>query len=274
MSGVTVTCVRREELATRRRSLGMSQEALAQRLGVATGTLARWERGEMTPGPDIRRSYAELLDIGVTTLSHWLDGGNGQHEHSLAPPWFSLFVASEQTAAALDAYEPHVINGLLQTEDYARALIEQWQGVGAKVESLVDLRMSRRAALTREESPLDLHVILSEASLLLRVGSAEVMRAQLDQVLEMGQRPNVTVRVLPFDAGPHMADRGAFYILSMPWGNGPSLVYQETYLGGASYVESGDQIQTFVDLYERLRSMCRSPEASAKMIERAKGVYS
>ncbi|MGH2603427.1 MAG: helix-turn-helix domain-containing protein, partial [Dehalococcoidia bacterium] len=108
-----MTCVRRQGLATRRRSLRMSQEALAQRLGVATGTLARWERGEMTPGPDIRRSYAELLDINVTTLSHWLDGDNGQHEHSLAPSWFSLFVASEQTAAALDAYEPHVINGLL-----------------------------------------------------------------------------------------------------------------------------------------------------------------
>jgi hypothetical protein len=146
--------------------------------------------------------------------------------HRLVPDWLSVFVSMEQSATLIEAYEPHFVSALLQTNDYARAILRESEHAHQnqdRVERMVELRMDRQRALTRSENPLDLTVVLSEAALRLQVGGRVTMRSQLEHLEDMAQRPNVTVYVLPFTSGPHTADRGAFALLSFPWETAPSV---------------------------------------------------
>jgi transcriptional regulator with XRE-family HTH domain len=263
----------REQLAARRRALGLSQEQLAQELHVATGTYARWERGEASPLVGFRPRLASRLGISLTELDQWLNDGDGDSANGrrLDPEWSSVYVSMEQSAARIDAYEPHYFHGLLQTSDYAHALAQESRFAeegGAFADRYVEMRLNRQAALTRDRQPLELHVVVAETALRVQVGGAETMRSQLDHVARMNERPNVTVQVLPFSSGPHAASRGAFAFMSFPWDSGPSVVYLESYIGGASYIESSEEIAGFTYLFERLRRRVLSPDASADLMRR------
>ena len=130
----------------------------------------------------------------------------------------------------------------------------------------MQLRMSRRLALLRQESPLRLMLVLSEGAIRLQVGNNALMQRQIAHLLDMARRENVTIRLLPFAAGSHIADKGAFTLSTPPWEEAPNVLYQETYLSGASYVEEEKDIRKFSALFGRLRSMCLSHAESLQMI--------
>lgn len=262
----------REQLAARRRELGLSQEQLAQEVHVATGTYARWERGEATPLVGFRPRLAERLRVSLTELDVWLsDSADASVEVVRLRAQHSVYVSMEQSASKLTAYEPHYFHGLLQTSDYAHALAQEsahQSGDSDEARRYVEQRMNRQAALTRAHAPLELRVIVSEAALWTNVGGPTTMQTQLEHVAHLLERPNVNVRILPFASGPHPATRGAFAFLSFPWGPSPGVVYLESYIGGASYMEAPDEIERFSALYERLSRRVLSEEESIDLLRR------
>lgn len=245
----------RTELAQLRKAKGWTQAELAELVGVTDLTVSRYERGVSTPQGKVKRDMADTFGIPLARLEALL--GNGSSDHQLAPQWFSLFVSSEQTATSVESWAHAVIPGLLQTRDYARALIKREHTSG--VENLVDLRMSRHDALDREP-PLELGAILAEGSLRVKVGDSAVMADQLAHLLELSERRNLSLRVLPFDAGPHTAEL-SFHILTLPWG--AEIAYYESY-EGAHYAES--DISPFRSLYQHLAGMSLSFTETRELI--------
>lgn len=267
----------REQLAGRRRELGLSQEQLAQALHVATGTYARWERGEATPLVGFRPRLAQRLGVSLSELDVWLnESADSSVEIARLRAQHSVYVSMEQSASKLEAYEPHYFHGLLQTSDYAHALAQESAHKADDNEAAkryVEQRMNRQAALTRARDPLELNVILSESALLTQVGGPATMGTQFEHVIRMLERPNVNLSILPFSSGPHAATRGAFAFMSFPEGPSPGVVYLESYVGGASYVEASDEIERFITLYERLASRVLSQEESINMLRRLADGY-
>ena len=270
----SIQAVERPELAALRNARGYTQDELGEEIGTTGLTISRYERGASTPQGKRARSYARALNISMPRLNGVLNGdssggddevGEDDEQRLLAPKWFSIFVAVEQAAARLESYEPHVIHGLLQTEEYARALLEQEHSL-TQAERLVRLRMSRQAALVRSDNPLQLVLVISEGAIRLKVGTNALMRRQLGHLTDMAQRENVIVRLLPFAAGPHVADRGTFTLSTPSWDEVPNVAYLETYLSGASYVEDAADIKPFSDLFGRLRSMCLPADQSIDVI--------
>jgi transcriptional regulator with XRE-family HTH domain len=171
------------------------------------------------------RDIADLLTFyGVTdeeeretlrVLARRANAPGWWHDYSdVLPPWLEPYVGLEEVASQIRAYQVQFVPGLLQTEDYARAvtLLRHASDPAKEIDQRVGLRMARQDVLGRPDPP-NLWVVLDEAVLQRGLGTPDVMRAQLRHLLEMAERPNVTIQVIPFQAGGHAAAGGAFTIL-------------------------------------------------------------
>lgn len=176
------------------------------------------------------------------------------------------FVGLESGAKRIRKWETQLVPGLLQTGDYARAVIRSGlpDKDEADVQRRVQGRMMRKELLSRPAAP-SLHVILDEAVLHRPIGGHEVMRGQLREVLATAERPNVTIQVLPFEAGAHAGLEGPFVVLSFPEKVDPDVVYTEV-MAGDIYLESADEVARFNLAFERLRNAALDPQESAKLI--------
>src|SRR6266699_7036731 len=135
------------------------------------------------------------------------------HDYSdVLPQWFEAYVGLEEAASQIRAYEVQFVPGLLQTEDYARAVTMLAYSNPREIIRRVNLRLARQAVLTRDDPP-GLWAVLDEAVLRRPIGGANAMRAQLKHLIEMSQRPNVTIQIVPFKAGGHAAAGGPFSVL-------------------------------------------------------------
>ncbi|MEU8037131.1 helix-turn-helix transcriptional regulator [Streptosporangium sp. NPDC049078] len=175
----------------------------------------------------------------------------------------------ETRAKGIHSYETMVIPGLLQTRDYARAVIAAG-GMGAPDEQLerwVEFRTERQRVLDTATAP-NVEVVLDEAVLCRVIGGSEVMYAQLKNLSEVMARPNVTIRVVPFDVGAHASLEGSFTIFDMPdpYSN---VAYVET-RAGAVYTEA-EGAEIFVRAYDSLQSAALTPDESATVIRDAVG---
>lgn len=260
-------------LADLRKAKGLTQEEVADAVGISTISVSRHERGESAPKKArTRRAYARLYAVSLATINRIFDNveddgvNDDEDEHRLAPEWMSAYLAFERSAASVEAYEPFVVNGLLQTESYARALIGQAEPSDKQVDRLVRLRMSRQEAVLRADDPLDLLVVQGEGAIRLTVGGRHVMREQITHLVDVASMPNVTIRMLPFSAGPHMADKGSFIFLRPPWEESPSVVYVEQYFRGANYIEKKGEIKPFAELWAEIRAWCPSADESVEII--------
>ena len=176
------------------------------------------------------------------------------------------YVGLESAASEIRVYEVSLIPSLLQTEDYARAIITSgmMNGTGDGTERSVALRMARQPALTRDEPPL-LWTVLDEAALRRQVGGAELMRAQLEHVLELASLQNVALQVIPFGAGAHPAMGRPFVILVFPERVDPDVVYLED-LTSAFYLEDTDEVDRYNVFFNHLRATALSFDESAALI--------
>ncbi|MFG2012623.1 Scr1 family TA system antitoxin-like transcriptional regulator [Micromonospora sp. NPDC048868] len=181
---------------------GETAESLAAQIGVDPKTAARWVSQGRIPQTRHRARVAEILNKDIEEL--WPDALKRRE-----PAWFQPWTDIEREAAGLRCYESTVIPGLLQTEEYARAVLASGPLV-ADAAGYVETRLRRQAAVfERPRPPLSVFVIDEGA---LRRGTPAVMVPQLDHLAEMAARPNVMVHVLPLNAGFHPGQAGPFVI--------------------------------------------------------------
>ncbi|WP_031510087.1 helix-turn-helix domain-containing protein [Streptomyces megasporus] len=243
-----------------RRTAGLTYEKAGEALDVTHATIRRMERAEV----GLKIPYVEKLlrTYGVTDQAE-IDGflalareanrpGWWHRYRDVLPEWFSAFVSLESESHVIRAYEPHYVPGLLQTEEYARAVLRAGQphAPEEEIERGVALRMERQRILTREEPPL-LWVVMDETVLRRPIGAPGTMREQISHLIEACSMPTVRLQVMPFAAGPHPAMYGPFHIFRFPVPELPDIAYGES-LVGAVYFDQRDDVSAFQEALDRM----------------------
>jgi hypothetical protein len=202
--------------------------------------------------PDLREPLMELAEH-ANTPGWWQQYGD------VVPGWFEPYLGLEQGAVLVRVYAVHEVPELLQTPDYARALITA-RHPGApqdEIERRAELRTRRRRVFERPD-PLRLWAILDEAALRRTVGGAAVMRAQIEHLVEMAALPNITVQILPFTSGGHAAEGGPLTLLRFAEPDLPDVVYLEQ-LTGALYPDRTSDIARYRDVMNRIGVQAEPP---------------
>lgn len=257
--------MRRERLVAARKVIGKTQEQVAEEVGVDRTTIGTWERGEYTPAPKQRPSYADALGISLSELDGMLTGIVSEDR---TPLWASQFLGMEQSATAILAHEPHAVHGLLQTPDYA-AGIARSVGVAETPESYVRRNVEQRRWRQARvfSGDLDLHVVQPEIPLRMQIGDRSTMAAQMDRLIEMAGRPNVTLQIVPFSIGQYEALRmGSVSVMTHPWVRGVSVYLVEH--RGLAAIEDAEEAANYVAAVEQAADLALSPEESLTCIEK------
>ena len=189
-----------------------------------------------------------------------------QRFQDAVPDWFHVYVGLEESAQLIRVYEIQFVPGQLQTEEYARAVIQQGSpGLDPEeVERRVQLRMGRQKLLTRENPPR-YWAIVDEAALRRPMGGREVHVAQLQRLIDVVNEPNITLQVMPFKYGGHAAEGGAFTIFRFPEIDLPDVVYME-YLTGAHYIDKPEEVERYAAVMERLSVAATSPDRTREIL--------
>lgn len=252
---------------------GLNRQEVQAKTGINDATLYRIEEAQGRPQ---RRTLNTLLDLyrpeghERERLLHLFEvsikkGLRRPYHAELSEP-YNTYISLEAEARALRVFQPTLIPGLLQIEDYTRALIEGLSPAdhAATVDVQVRARMDRQAALARR-NPLELWAILDDSALHRIVGSAEVMRRQLAHIRAAAQRPNVVVQVIPHHAGPHPGMLGSFLVMDFPAADEPEVVYLDT-MAGQVFVEDKSEICSYVERFAALHTVALSPDHSVDHI--------
>jgi transcriptional regulator with XRE-family HTH domain len=257
-----------------RERAGLSFEDAARALDVTHATIRRMEKAEA----GLKLPYVEKLlrTYGVTDQSEvdeflgmCRDANRPGWWHrfrDVLPDWFSAFVSLEGAAELIRAYEPHYVPGLLQTHDYAQAVLRAGRPGAPKeeIKRAVALRMERQALLEREHPPM-LWVVMDETVLRRPIGGPEVMRDQIARLIEAMGRPHVRLQVVPFESGPHPAMYGPFHIFRFPLRELPDVAYVES-LVGAGYMEDRDDVSTFREALDRMSAQALTTDQTREFL--------
>jgi transcriptional regulator with XRE-family HTH domain len=262
------------QLRRLREASQITTDEAGQAIRATHSKISRLERGRSGAK---QRDVADLLSLygvtdetereGLLTLARQANTpGWWQQYNDILPKWFELYVGLEKAASIIRAYEVQFVHGLLQTEDYARAviLIANAHAPVEEIDRRVSLRMKRQQLLTQPDAP-ELWAVLDEASLRRPLGGRKVMRAQLEHLLQISDLPNVTLQVVPFDAGPHAAAGGPFTILRFPEPDLPDLVYLEQ-LNSALYLDQPDAVIDYVAVMNQLCVQAETGTASKDLL--------
>ncbi|MEV7013992.1 helix-turn-helix transcriptional regulator [Streptosporangium sp. NPDC051022] len=235
-------------------------EAAGQAIRASHSKISRMELGRVSFRV---RDVADLLTLyGVTdqadrqallALVERANVAGWWHNYNdVLPNWFETYVGLEESAAVIRNYEVQFVPGLLQSEEYARAVVLLGYPTASEeeVERRVRLRMGRQRLL-RNPDPPHLWAVLDEAVLRRPLGGPEVMRGQIDHILRALELPNVTVQIVPFSVGGHAAAGGPFSILRFSQPDLPDVVYMEQ-LTSAVYLEKRDDVDSYLEVMERL----------------------
>jgi transcriptional regulator with XRE-family HTH domain len=223
------------------------------------------------------RDIADLLTLyGVTNvqerealleLARQASAMGWWHDYAdVMPSWFEPYVGLEEAASSIRCYQMQCIPDLLQTADYARAIAMLGHPARSddEIERLVSLRMARQAVITRA-TPAHLWMVLDEAALRRPVGPPETMRGQLRHLIDMADRPNVSLQVVPLSIGGQAAAGGAFTVLRFSEPDLPDVVYLEQ-LTSALYLDKRDTVDYYMAVLEHLCVEALPAEGSLKMI--------
>jgi hypothetical protein len=193
-----------------------------------------------------------------------------QRYDDLTPNWFHPYLGLEVAAAMIRTFESQFIPGLLQTPGYARAVMQLGHSESplpqAEVERLVTLRVERQAVITRTLKPLRLWAVVDEAVLRRGVGEPGVLREQLEHLLEVSRRPNVTLQIIPFHKGLYAATGGAFSILRFAEADLPDVVYIE-HLTSAVYLDKREDLDKYVITMDALSISAGTPRETEELLK-------
>ncbi|MCZ0205434.1 helix-turn-helix domain-containing protein [Streptomyces achromogenes] len=257
-----------------RERAGLKREEAARVLHVAPATVRRMETAEVA----LKIPYLQLLlkaygvpddeaDVFVQLAEEANRPGWWQRFHDILPGWFSMYVSLEGAASLIRSYEPHFVPGLLQTEDYARGVLRSGaigQTSPDDIERHVDLRMRRQALLTRPDAPR-FWAVMDETALRRPVGGPEVMRAQIDKLLEATELAHVTLQVAPFANGPHPGTYGPFVLFRFAVSELPDMVYSE-YLTGAVYLDARAEVATHLEVMDRMAAQAATAQRTKEIL--------
>ncbi len=256
------------ELKRLRQKTGITQTDLAERTNYALATVSAYETGTRIPSQD----FAERADKVFGTDGD-LTRLHGLVEQVSVLPWFRDRVEVERKAREIHEYEPYLIPGLLQTEDYARAVVSATRPMLPKdaIERAVALRLTRQEILEPDQDiPIDqdnavrLWAIVDESALRRVVGSTEIMAVQREHLITMAQRPNITIQIIPNTEGPTCAFGRAFAVLTSR--NSSSVVYFED-VDTARYVRDRDEVSRYMLVFDHLRASALDDKRSLQLIK-------
>ncbi|MFJ3232413.1 helix-turn-helix domain-containing protein [Streptomyces sp. NPDC086787] len=281
-SNVNPTVRRRrlgQELRRLRELKGMTAEEVAERLLVSQSKISRLENGRRSISQRDVRDLCGVYEVEdqrvVDSLMEMARDSRQQGWwHSFGDIPYSVYIGLETDAESLRVYEPQLVTGLLQTPAYAEALVRGAlpETSAADIEKRVQVRMRRQQRIHSDSNPLRLWVVLDEAALRRVVGNEQIMREQLEHLLEMSQLPHVTVQVLPFDVGAHPGLNGQYAILEFADAADSSVVYLEGVTSDL-YLEKAPDVGKYAVMYEHLRAQSLSVELSRQYLGNAAKAY-
>jgi transcriptional regulator with XRE-family HTH domain len=256
------------ELRQLREQAGLSVAEAAQRLGWSVSKAHRIEGGRIMVSETDLTDACDLFGADSATRGSLVqlvrEAGRRGWWTAYSDVFTGSYVALEAEATAIREWGPLLIPGLLQSEDYAREVIQSGRpDLGAsEVDRRVDARMIRKTRLLGASAP-KLHALIDETALRRPVGDPEVMVRQLANILQIVNWPNITIQILPVQAGIAVGLEGAFSLMSFE--EDPDVGYVEG-PAGEVYVEAAAQVRRFMLTFERLTDKALSPEESAALI--------
>jgi transcriptional regulator with XRE-family HTH domain len=258
-----------------RTDMGLTREEAAESIRASEWKIHRLENGQV--------GFKERDMVDLLTLYQVTDPGEvaeflalareanapgwWQHYGDVLPLWFRTYVDLESAASLIRTYEGQFVPGLLQTDGYMRAVVQGalLDDSGEEVGRRVRLRMARQTLLTGEQPPR-LWAVVDEAALRRPVGGRDVMRGQLERLVDATKLPNVTLQVLPFDSGAHPAMVGSFSVLRFPDQELPDVVYLE-HLTSALYLNKPDEVDQYLHVMETICVRAAAPDQTVELLE-------
>jgi hypothetical protein len=248
------------QLRRLREGKGISREDAGYEIRASGSKISRMELGRVSFK---ERDVADLLSMyGVQDLAEREallglarqanNPGWWHHYGDILPPWFQSYLGLEAASSLIRTYEIQFVPGLLQTPEYARAVILLGHAGATpdEIDRRVELRRQRQQILSRLEPP-QLWAVIDEAVLRRPIGGVEVMRTQIEALIEAAKKPNVRLQIIPFNAGGHAAAGGPFAILRFPEPELPDVVYVEQ-LTSAIYLDKRDDVDHYAIAMERV----------------------
>jgi transcriptional regulator with XRE-family HTH domain len=262
------------QLRRLRESRGITREAAGYSIRASESKISRMELGRVSFKT---RDVEDLLTLyGITdeqerasllSLAREANVAGWWHSYSdVLPSWFPTYVGLEGAANLIRVYEVQFVHGLLQTEEYARAVVRRgMQGASEEdVDKRVQLRLERQKRIADDDGP-EVHIVLDEAALRRPYGGREVMRGQLQHLIEVSERPNVHLQVMPFGFGGHAGESGAFTILSFPESDLSDVVYLEQ-LTSALYLDKREDVAQYERALKELQRDSPGPAESRDIL--------
>jgi transcriptional regulator with XRE-family HTH domain len=264
------------QLQALREKAGMSYDQAAEAIYSSPYTIRRMERAEGGLKPLTVKSL--LTAYGITdageadaflALARSASKPGWWHSYDdVLPAWFRTFVGLEEGATLIRGYDPHWVPGLLQTPDYARATVRTGfpDATDEETRRRVDLRLARQHILDRPDPPR-LWLVIDETALRRPAATTgpEVMRAQLDKLIEAAQRPNITLQVLPFSSGLHPAMYGPFRVFRFGTREQPDIVYGES-MTSAWYLDKPDEAAVYTRALDLISTQAVPADNTVKIL--------
>ena len=244
-----------------------------ERTGINVATLYRIEHARVRPQTRTLRTLLDLYGADeqqqadlVALLRDARQRGWLHAYQSELPEQYTTYIGFEGEARSVWNYESLFVPGLLQTEDYARAVIRAGLPSASRddIEPRVEVRMQRQDVL-RNDNPLELWGIVDEAALLRQVGGRAVMHAQLSHLLEASELPNITLQVIPFSVGAHAGMPGSFVFMQFTEASIPDVIYLDS-MAGDLFLEAEADVRRYRLAFEHLRAVAVSPDASRALV--------
>ncbi|MCH5675065.1 helix-turn-helix domain-containing protein [Streptomyces gilvus] len=262
------------QLRRLREARGITREAAGYSIRASESKISRMELGRVSFKT---RDVEDLLTLyGITdetertsllSLAREANVAGWWHSYSdVLPSWFPTYVGLEGAASLIRAYEVQFVHGLLQTPEYARAVVKRGMRGASEsdIEKRVELRLERQKYLVSENAP-DFHIVLDEAALRRPYGDRQVMRGQLQHLIDVSEQPNVRLQIMPFSFGGHAGESGAFTILSFTESDLTDVVYLEQ-LTSALYLDKAEDVAQYEKALKELQRDSPGPDESRDLL--------
>jgi transcriptional regulator with XRE-family HTH domain len=269
--------VRRRRLAARLRELrenaDLTIDEVGEKLECSASKISRIETGHVGVTPRDVRDMLEVYGVGDDEREALVQLAREARKkgwwHAYNEVFTGSFVGLESDASFLHTHQALLVPGLLQTEQYMRAVIRAIRPdtTEADVELRVRARINRQKLLTDESNPPQYWAVLDEAVLTRTVGGPEAMRDQLKKLVELASLPHVTLQVVPFSAGAHAGMEAPFLILGFPEQADPDVVYVENSTSGV-YLEQPEDVHRYTLMFDHLRAAALKPDDTVELVDR------
>ncbi len=263
------------ELRRLREAAGVTTAEAADVLQCSVAKISRLENGIVTARIiDVRllldrygdqdrehRAYLEHLARNSNKRGWWQDYGD------TIPPYYADFIGLESDASHVKTWEPTIVPGLFQTADYARAIMRANPAMIApdKLDNFISVRLERQSRLD-EGTGLRLDAVIWDAALLTTVGDKDTHRAQMRRLLELSERPGISIQILPLEAGEYACMSSSFVLFSFGSELTASTVFVEN-LTGSQYLEQTDELIGYTLVFDKLRSAALSTAESTQRLD-------